>query len=151
MPTALAPPARPSPPPPASSEAYLLVAGNRPNAPAVLRNLVVTVLCSTGHESLAECARLLTSEIVTNVYRHTKTPAVHVEVLVTASRVHVNVRDNSPRYQPMPPEIADGEGGLGLFIVDQCADSWGITHFGGQTPTGKAVWFRLVEGGKGAR
>ncbi|MFH8492267.1 ATP-binding protein [Streptomyces longisporoflavus] len=150
MPTALAPPDRPSPSAPVTPGTYLLVAGNRPNAPTVLRRLVATVLCATGYESLAETARLLTSEIVTNVHRHTNTPAVHVEVLVSASHVHVSVRDNAPRYRAMPPEIADGEGGLGLHIVDKCADSWGITHFGGQVPTGKAVWFRLVRGGKGA-
>lgn len=150
MPTALAPPARPSPAEPASSGTYRLTAGNKPTAAAVLRNLVATVLNSTGHEALAETARLLTSEIVTNVYRHTSVAAVNVEVMVTEKHVHVVVRDSNPRCQPMPPEVSDGEGGLGLVIVERCADAWGVVHFGGQVPDGKAVWFRLFEGGRGA-
>nr|WP_198550211.1 ATP-binding protein [Streptomyces silvensis] len=105
---------------------------------------------STGHENLADTARLLTSEIVTNVYMHTRVRSIHVEVTVDAHQVHVYVRDNEPRYRAMPPEVRDGEGGLGLYLVEKYADAWGIVHFGGLNPTGKAVWFRLVEGGMGA-
>ncbi|WP_167828891.1 ATP-binding protein [Streptomyces sp. MZ04] len=127
-----------------------MTTANVPTAAAVLRNLVVTLLCTTGHETLAQTARLLTSEIVTNVYRHTATRVVHVEVTVDERQTWVYVHDDKPRYRPMPPEVADGEGGLGLFIVDECADAWGITHYGAQVPTSKAVWFRLVEGGRGS-
>ncbi|MEU1121494.1 MULTISPECIES: ATP-binding protein [unclassified Streptomyces] len=116
----------------------------------MLRNLVVALLHSTGHDALAETARLLTSEIVTNVYLHTKVPAIHVEVIVAPQQVHVYVRDNEPRCQAMPPEVRDGEGGLGLYLMNKYADAWGITHYGGMTPTGEAVWFRLVECGKAA-
>ncbi|MEU4998237.1 ATP-binding protein [Streptomyces sp. NPDC021622] len=130
-----------------------MTAANEPTAAVVLRNLVVALFCTTGHETLAQTARLLTSEVVTNVYRHTATRVVHVEVTVDERQTWVYVFDDKPRYRPMPPEVAevaDGEGGLGLFVVEQCADAWGITHFGGQVPTSKAVWFRLVQGGKGA-
>lgn len=122
-----------------------MAAGNRVNAPAVLRNLVVAVLRSTGHDALAETARLLTSELVTNVHRHTTVRAIHVEVIVAPGDVYVDVRDNEPQFRALLPEIRGGEGGLGLSLVNEYADAWGVTHFGGLVPTGKAVWFRLVE------
>jgi anti-sigma regulatory factor (Ser/Thr protein kinase) len=128
---------------------YRLTAANGPTAAVVLRNLVVTLFCTTGHEALAQIARLLTSEIVTNVYRHTSTRIVHVEMTVDERQTWVCVHDDKPRYSLTPQSVVDGEGGRGLSIVDACADAWGITYFGEPEPTSKAVWFRLVAGDGG--
>nr|WP_075662766.1 ATP-binding protein [Streptomyces acidiscabies] len=115
----------------------------------MLRDLVVALCRSTDHGALAEAAQLCTSEIVTNVYRHTTARLVHVDVIVAEGYVSVWVYDDLPKYLPAPPEETDREGGLGLYVVDQLADHWGASLYGGLIPTSKAVWFRLDEGGRG--
>jgi len=139
---------RPAPPGTISTTSYRLSTANADTAPAVLRDLVGALLGTTGHETLAESARLCTSEVVTNVYRHTCSLLVHVEVTVDVQGVTVYVHDDQPRDLPMPPEMSDGEGGLGLYLVNHFADNWGTNFYGGLIPKSKAVWFRLVEGGR---
>ncbi|MFM9368055.1 ATP-binding protein [Streptomyces sp. Da 82-17] len=147
MPIALAPPA---PPEAQSTTTYRLSTANTSTAAHVLRDLVRALLKSTGHASLAQSARLCTSEIVTNVFRHTHAFLVVVDVTVGENQVSIYVHDDRPRDIPMPRELSDAEHGHGLYIVNACADAWGVTYFGGLIPTSKAVWFRLVTGGRGA-
>ncbi|EGX60878.1 regulatory protein [Streptomyces zinciresistens K42] len=130
---------------------YRISAPNTVTAASVLRDLVVALIRSTGHQALAEAAQLCTSEIVTNVYRHTAARLVHVDVIVAERYVSVWVHDDLPKELPAPPERTDHrEGGLGTHIVDQLADRWGVSLYGELVPTSKAVWFRLDEGGRGA-
>ncbi|HEY8987282.1 MAG TPA: ATP-binding protein [Streptomyces sp.] len=149
MRTALAPPPAPPPVPP-SAQSYRLSAANTATASAVLRDLIATLCRSTGHEALAEAARLCTSEIVTNVYRHTAARLVYVDVIVAEPYVSVWVHDDLPKGLPDLPDETYRESGLGLFIVDRLADSWGASLHGGLIATSKAVWFQLDEGGRGA-
>jgi len=116
----------------------------------VLRDLLVALCRTTDHEALAEAARLCTSEIVTNVYRHTAARLIHVDVIVAGRYVEVWVHDDLPKELPAPSDDTDREGGRGLYVVDQLADHWGASLYGGLIPTSKAVWFRLYEGGRGA-
>lgn len=146
MRTALAPPAPPAPP---STSTYRLSTANSRNAPQVLRDLVATLFRSTGHSALAEAARLCTSEIVTNVYRHTLVPLIHVDVTVAAASVTVWVHDNLPKSLPGHPVESDGESGNGLRLVQAISDHWGSTVYGGLNPVSKAVFFRLNDGGRG--
>ncbi|MFD9654890.1 ATP-binding protein [Streptomyces mirabilis] len=146
MPTALV---RPAPLESVSTTSYRLSTANADTAAAALRDLVAALLRTTGHEALAESARLCTSEVVTNVYRHTRSRLIYVEVTIDAQRVTVYVHDDQPRDLPIPPEMTDGEGGRGLRLVDQCADEWGTSLYGGLIAKTKAVWFRFVEGGRG--
>ncbi|MFC8349766.1 ATP-binding protein [Streptomyces sp. NPDC057280] len=115
----------------------------------MLRDLIVALCRTTDHGSLAAAAQLCTSEIVTNVYRHTAARLIHVDVIIARRYVDVWVHDDLPKELPAPPHDTDREGGLGLFVVDQLADQWGASLYGGLIPTSKAVWFRLHEGGRG--
>ncbi|MQY14809.1 hypothetical protein SRB5_49850 [Streptomyces sp. RB5] len=142
MATALQLPAPPEPPPVSN---YRLSAENSETAAAVLRDLIGALLRTTGHEALVDDARLCTSELVTNVHRHTATRVIHVDVEVHERHVTVWVHDDRPSPLPIPQGFAGTAGGLGLFIVDRIADAWGTSRAGGLTPRAKAVWFRLVE------
>ncbi|MFE4665455.1 ATP-binding protein [Streptomyces sp. NPDC056716] len=138
-----------TPPTPTSPTSYRLTTANARTAPGVLRNLVATLLRSTGHDALAESARLCTSEVVTNVYRHTRTPLIHMEVAVSEASVTVWVHDDLPGVLPLQPVGRDGESGHGLHLVEACADQWGSAVRGGLKAVSKAVFFTLDEGGRG--
>nr|WP_019711415.1 ATP-binding protein [Streptomyces xinghaiensis] len=68
------------------------------------------------------------------------------------------MRDDDPCGMPWP-QAAQGDGtapepapetaehGRGLLLVQACADDWGTMWHGGRPPTGKSVWFRLVDRG----
>ncbi|MET8828972.1 ATP-binding protein [Streptomyces sp. NPDC004610] len=130
---------------------YRLTTANVLTAPGVLRDLVASLLRSTGHAALAESARLCTSEVVTNVYQHTRTPLIHMEVTVSDASVTVAVRDDLPGVLPLHPVGGDAERGRGLLLVDACADRWGTTTVhGGLTPASKTVFFRMETGGRGS-
>ncbi|GGY65765.1 hypothetical protein GCM10010326_70460 [Streptomyces xanthochromogenes] len=105
-----------------------------------------------GHGPLVEAAKICTSELVTNVFRHTGAKLVHVEVTLGDREVSVYVYDDQPRALAVPTEImpAIREDGRGLILVNDLADAWGATYFGGLRPHSKAVWFRMVKGGRGA-
>ncbi|WP_435810348.1 ATP-binding protein [Streptomyces mirabilis] len=97
-------PARPGPAPleTVSTTSYRLSTANADTAAAALRDLVAALLRTTGHEALAESARLCTSEVVMNVYRHTCSRLIYVEVTIDAHRVTVYVHDDQPRDLPIP-------------------------------------------------
>lgn len=108
----------------------------------------------TGHGmgELLDMAELLTSEMVTNAYRHTKGPASLRLRSVRAGRLRVGVWDTSPHI-PAPfdkppgafgaPVPVDSDGGRGLYLVQQYADSWGGWPLGDQLfgSGGKLLWF----------
>jgi anti-sigma regulatory factor (Ser/Thr protein kinase) len=91
--------------------------------------------------SVAFDVRLLVSELVTNSVQHAQVGAEDSMVLAvsfTDATVRVEVRDDGPGFEPPaspPPEDADA--GWGLFLVEQLADSWGVSE------DGKAVWFEI--------
>ncbi len=87
---------------------------------------------------LCDTAVLLTSETVTNSFRHGRGSA-RLAVTAGSDGLLVEVGDDDPRA-PRPrrsdPEALNGRG---LAIVDLLATDWGSYA----TPTGKVVWFRL--------
>ena len=87
-----------------------------------------------------DIAVLLTSELVTNAIRHTRT-AVQVGVLTADDDLLVCVGDRLADSAPLVPRPSSGDrpGGRGLALVNQLADSWGTTAY----PGGKTVWFVL--------
>ncbi|MEU2739907.1 ATP-binding protein [Streptomyces sp. NPDC007095] len=113
-----------------------------------------------GLREVLDVVMLLTSELVTNAYRHTKGPA---SLRLTASgggRSRVGMCDSSP-YIPAPfdqspgsrvaPVPADAGGGRGLLLVQEYADSWGGWALGDDLlgrGAGKLLWFEV--GGDGA-
>ena len=86
-----------------------------------------------------ELVLLLTSELVTNAYRHAGTET-RVSVRLDGDCARVEVRDvgrGEPELRPLDTDRTDGRG---LQIVDALADRWGYHSNAG----GTAVWFELV-------
>lgn len=89
---------------------------------------------------------LLTSELVTNAYRHGRSDT-RVSVRCDEDRVRVEVRDKGGgevRLRPLDSSRTDGRG---LQIVDALAERWGHHSDSG----GTVVWFELVHAGVIAR
>jgi anti-sigma regulatory factor (Ser/Thr protein kinase) len=90
-------------------------------------------------DEFIELVLLLTSELVTNAYRHAGTET-RVSVRLDDDCTRVEVRDvgrGEPELRPLDTDRVDGRG---LQIVDALADRWGYHSNAG----GTAVWFELV-------
>jgi two-component sensor histidine kinase len=88
---------------------------------------------------VVDIALLLTSELVTNSYRHAACDA-QVSVVRRPDVVRVEVHDSGGgrvQRRPLDPERADGRG---LNIVDAMASRWGSTT----SESGTLVWFELA-------
>ncbi|MCF3103265.1 ATP-binding protein [Streptomyces roseoverticillatus] len=128
---------------------YTLQVPSDPLAPCIARRTLRTIFEEHGFARVAETAELLTSELVTNSYRHSDGPAsVRVRREGKGSAVRVTVWDTNPalpglRATALPRE--DAEEGRGLALVMRCADSWGGFALRRQPQglTGKLVWFEL--------
>lgn len=87
----------------------------------------------------ADVFTLAVSEVVTNAILHAATP-FRVRVASSEDAVRVEVFDSSPgtpiRKEFEPHAVT----GRGLGIVDQIAESWGVTP----TQDGKTVWFEMA-------
>ncbi|MEW9508977.1 ATP-binding protein [Streptomyces bacillaris] len=146
MPAVIAPPA-PFPNVPRPFEGYQLAMPNSPAAAKIARDFVGTLLRTGAHSALADDARLCVSEVVANVYCHTSSQLVRVEVTVDRDQVAVHVTDDGPGPLPDPPERPDGEGGRGLLVVDGLATSWGSSTRQANTRRTNTVWFVLTPPG----
>jgi two-component sensor histidine kinase len=114
-----------------------------PAAPAAARRLV-------GDISLDENARakleLIVSELVTNSVVHAGEAAraeLSVRLRRERERVRGEVCGNGPEFDwaPHDPDLEE-PGGLGLMIVDQLSERWGI-----QTNSHVCVWFECSDCG----
>jgi anti-sigma regulatory factor (Ser/Thr protein kinase) len=83
-------------------------------------------------------AVLMTSELVTNAVRHAHT-LLRVMVSIADQTLRVEVSDDDPTLPVAPDPEHHATSGRGLRIVDDLADTWGITP----TTDGKTVWFEL--------
>jgi len=90
-----------------------------------------------GLTTLAELARLLVSELVTNALTHTDRPRQLRLFCDRAFTVEVADEDASSPIQRGPTEFE--EGGRGIRLVDQLAHRWGSRA----TRHGKVVWFEM--------
>lgn len=87
---------------------------------------------------LCDTAVLLTSETVTNSFRHGRGGA-RLAVTADEQGLLIEVGDDDPRAphrRQVDPEALNGRG---MAIVDLLAHAWGTYP----TDTGKVVWFRL--------
>jgi anti-sigma regulatory factor (Ser/Thr protein kinase) len=112
-----------------------------PTAAAAARNALLALEQRLDADVL-EDIRLLVSELVTNAIRHADAPGggeVGLDVTIDGGRVHVEVADPGPGFDPKP---RDGEmhrpGGWGLYLVDRIADRWGIVR-----NRMNRVWFEI--------
>lgn len=92
-----------------------------------------------------EDLRLLVSELVANSVRHAgelgHRSYVGLKVFASDKLVRVEVRDQGPGFdkETVRNPTPEDPSGRGLFLVDQLAESWGVTK-DGET----CVWFVLV-------
>jgi anti-sigma regulatory factor (Ser/Thr protein kinase) len=114
-------------------------------APAAARELLSGLLQDSTPEQQMHDVLLLVTELVTNAVRHAQvdeTAAVEVGVVTTPSVLRVAVTDpggyDTPHLQELNPEIP---GGMGLFLVDEISDRWGIERRGAGA---NRVWFELA-------
>jgi GAF domain-containing protein len=87
---------------------------------------------------VAECAALLTSELVTNALLHAATPMC-VTLHMLSDRIRIDVADgstSSPAIKEYGPDAATGRG---LTLFNTLAADWGVQSLTG----GKIVWFEL--------
>ncbi|MEU6842938.1 ATP-binding protein [Streptomyces sp. NPDC046716] len=94
---------------------------------------------------VTDTAELLLSELMTNAYRHAKTPAgreIRARATLTATGLRVTVTDASDVLPTPRTASAEEESGRGLALVEMLAGEWGAqAREGGGV--GKSVWFEL--------
>jgi anti-sigma regulatory factor (Ser/Thr protein kinase) len=88
-------------------------------------------------------ARLLVSELVTNVVRHVDRAEGADQICLVVeqddSRLRVEVRDRGAGFEPAPrADQQDTASGWGLHIMAQLAARWGV-----ESDDGTRVWFEL--------
>ncbi|MFF7415588.1 ATP-binding protein [Streptomyces lydicus] len=126
-------------------KSFRLSVPNGETAPKIARDLVAYLLILTGHSFAVDSARLLVSEVVTNVYQHTTTLIVHIDVSVRPEHVIVAVWDNKPEVRPTVLYArAEQEGGRGLRLVKEVSTAWGVSWPAEPDTRGKRVWFSLA-------
>ncbi|MFF5505823.1 ATP-binding protein [Streptomyces roseolus] len=115
-----------------------------PDSVAVARRLVVAVLARWNlPEDLADRARLVVSELVTNALVHARTCGASIRVTVTRIEDdHVQVAVTDLDRRPLIPRHAgpDDEGGRGLDLVAALSLRWGYER----RHWGKRVWAELA-------
>ncbi|MER5521009.1 ATP-binding protein [Streptomyces sp. NPDC002763] len=142
--------------------AYALRLPHDPRAARVARMTVRAALGGHGRHEILDLVELLTSELVTNAYRHTDGPASLRLTALPDGRLRVGVWDSHPRVPApfgAPPSDrvtlapADAEEGRGLHLVQEYADSWGGWPIGDGGPldrgAGKLLWFEVDRSSSG--
>jgi anti-sigma regulatory factor (Ser/Thr protein kinase) len=94
-------------------------------------------------ERFRDVVKLLLTELVTNSVRHGGGgPGEPIEIELSSSPkgVRVQVTDSGAGFDGRPARRPDpeGEGGYGLFLVEQLADRWGVVS----GPPAR-VWFEI--------
>lgn len=140
---------------PSDTWVYALRIPHDPRAARVARMTVRSVLASHGRLEILDTVELLTSEMVTNTYLHTKGPASLRLTALADGRLRVGLWDSHPRipapfgppphhHVPLAPPYADC--GRGLRLVQEYADCWGGVFLGDGTfdrRAGKLLWFEV--------
>lgn len=135
------------PHPRARGRSFRLVAPNAADTPQLARDHVAYLLLRERLPELADTARLLISELVTNVHRHTRVRLLTVETTFLPGRVRFDVHDGLTSGVAAIRPVASSAlatSGRGLTLVDALAARWGVTVHGGTEPLGKSVWFLLT-------
>lgn len=111
-----------------------------PASAAAARQFVGEIVEKWGCHALADPARLLVSELVTNAVLHARSD-VEVVVRLRRNGVRVSVADASSAAPVVRAYEDDAMTGRGLALVEQLATRWGVDA----GTDGKAVWFELDE------
>ncbi|WP_205695959.1 ATP-binding protein [Conexibacter sp. SYSU D00693] len=114
-----------------------------PSSAAEARRLVRTL--GLRHHACRR-SELLVTELVGNAVHHAGLAdgdriEVAVEERPDAGRLHVEVSDPGPGFDPeSPADHQDGELHLGLQLLERLSDAWGVRRAEGRT----RVWFELA-------
>jgi len=81
-------------------------------------------------------AVLVANELVTNAIVHAHTE-LRLRLELRGDRLHIAVRDDSPRLLRLVVPDEQAEGGRGLWLVEQLARAWGVNR---HPDGGKVVW-----------
>ncbi|MYX42350.1 ATP-binding protein [Streptomyces sp. SID89] len=127
---------------------YSLHIPNDPRAVTVTRRTLRLILTLHGPIGLVDTAELLATELISNAVLHTKGPAaLRLRFSAGVLRIGAWDADPAPPEPPATPEaledLADQEGGRGLFLVKTCADLWGWQPLTRNGDRGKVVWCEL--------
>lgn len=111
-----------------------------PTSPAAARHIVDELLRAWSLERFTEHARVIASELITNVYQHTPgADSIDVELLGHDDRLRISVADGStikPVIRELDPATPTGRG---LRLVQALSARWGAEEFQG----GKRVWVEV--------
>jgi anti-sigma regulatory factor (Ser/Thr protein kinase) len=114
------------------------------DAPARARRWVRSQLEGHIPAATASDAELLVSELVTNSVVHANAgprQALSVEVTTLDNRLRIAVADPGSRLRPrMLPPDPEAAGGLGLLLVDELSETWGVRQDLGST----CIWCELL-------
>ncbi len=111
-------------------------------APRAARDFVARA-CSQWHlRELAEPARLVVSELVSNAVVHSGT-GIEVELSLDGGALHMRVHDDGEGLPAIMPHGQRTIGGVGLEMVSRAVESWGVTP---DPHGGKDVWCVLAGG-----
>ncbi len=105
-------------------------------APRTAREFVARACAVWCGEKYSELGQLVISELVTNAVRHTGTP-IEIEVQLESDRLWLSVHDEGEGVPAVVPREQRAIGGVGLDLVSQVAQSWGVTP---DPHGGKDVW-----------
>ncbi|WP_282699232.1 ATP-binding protein [Streptomyces sp. CC219B] len=138
---------------------YALRLPHDPRAARVARMTVRAALAGHGMHEVVDVVEMLTSELVTNAYLHTRGPASLRLTALSDGRLRVGVWDSHPHIPPpfdkappvapVSPAPLNADGGRGLHLVQECADSWGGWALGDDVlgrGAGKLLWFEVRTG-----
>jgi anti-sigma regulatory factor (Ser/Thr protein kinase) len=101
----------------------------------------VKELLGTEHPAL-DSVLLIVSELVTNSVRHSKSGQggwITLRITAADGVVHGDVIDAGSESVPRVCRDPEGEGGRGMFLVEQFAQEWGFHD----DEAGRVVWFRV--------
>ena len=114
------------------------------DAPTRARRWVRSQLEGQIPPAAASDAALLVSELVTNSVVHANVGprrALTVEVMTLDDRLRIAVTDPGSRLRPcVLARDPETPGGLGLVLVDELCETWGVWHDLGRT----CVWCELL-------
>ncbi|MGX9887170.1 ATP-binding protein [Streptomyces sp. NPDC002276] len=141
---------------PPATWVYALRLPHDPRAARVARMTVRAALDGHGMSEVLDVVELLTSELVTNAYRHARGPASLRLTALGGGRLRVGVWDSNP-HVPAPfdrrpgellsPAATDADSGRGLHLVQAYATSWGGWPIGDggvlDRGAGKLLWFEV--------
>lgn len=111
-----------------------------PESAATARKLVRVACAVWGLDAVAEEGALVITELVANAVQHARRDTIRVRIDRTgAERGRVGVVDFSKTRPVRKTPGPEDEGGRGLALVDELAETWGTDRL----PWGKRVWAEL--------